>query len=380
MWLPVGEKVHGVNNTIEYYRGRRVLVTGHTGFKGSWLAIWLKHLGAEVCGIALPPGTQPNMYTLTGVSEEIDSYDQDICETDRIVSIMKHFAPEIVFHMAAQALVRQSYSQPLETYRVNVMGTAIILNAIVKTPSVRGALIVTSDKVYMNNEQGKCFLENDQLGGLDPYSSSKACAELLVDSWRSSYCCNPDTPCIASARAGNVIGGGDWSENRLVPDITRAIDDDRPVILRNPQSVRPWQHVLEVLWGYLMLGEKLGNGERSFAEAWNFGPSPNATMTVEELALRFVKCWGKGSIEKENNHQDSKEANLLQLDSAKSTKRLLWHPIMNLDCAIAQSVHWYRTVLDDPTTARNITMKQVGMYQDCVSHHKPLPEGVNHDQ
>src|SRR4051812_69929 len=252
---------------FDYYKTRRVLITGHTGFKGSWLTQWLKMLGAEICGVALAPDSRPAMFDLIGGAKGIVSHQIDIADAAALRRAMQEFAPEIVFHLAAQSLVRRSYDAPLETLATNVMGTAHLLEAVRATPSVRAVLIVTSDKVYRNQETGRAFVEDDALGGDDPYSASKAAAEIVTASWRASFFQGPGAALVASARAGNVFGGGDWCADRLLPDIVRAVGGGHRVVLRHPAAVRPWQYVLEALSGYLMLGMRLGGGEAAFAQS-----------------------------------------------------------------------------------------------------------------
>ena len=343
---------------FEDYKGRRVLLTGHTGFKGAWLSQWLTMIGAEVAGIALPPDTEPSLFALLGGAGAASHF-FDIADLNRLKKVMGDFQPEIVFHLAAQSLVRRSYAMPMETLLANVIGTAHVLEAARATPSLKAVLVVTSDKVYRNTESGHAFVEDDALGGDDPYSASKAAAEIVTQSWRQSFFRSPSAPLIASARAGNVFGGGDWCQDRLLPDIARAIAAGTPVILRNPASVRPWQFVLEALGGYLMLGERLLRGEADFAQGWNFGPTEAGGMTVGDFAGLALARWGEGRIEYQPDPAAPKEAAMLRLDSAKSRERLGWRPVLSLEEAISLSVSWYRDVGADPGCAARVTAGQI---------------------
>ncbi len=349
---------------LDYYRGRRVFVTGHTGFKGCWLTMWLKLRGAKVCGLALPPDTTPNMFELTGVAEGMTSHLSDIGDLRAVHQALRDAEPEIVFHLAAQSLVRRSYERPVETYVTNVMGTAHLLEAVRTTPTVRAVVVVTSDKVYHNPEDGAAFTEDARLGGTDPYSSSKACAELVTACWRTSFFERPDAPRIASVRAGNVIGGGDWSADRLLPDIARAVEAEREVVLRNPGALRPWQHVLDALSGYLMLGARLGGDDGALAEGWNFGPLTEEAINVAAFADRVVRTWGQGKVVRRADPGARKEARFLRLDSGKSVKRLGWRPVLPIADAIDWSVRWYRTVLADPSCAAEITNAQIAAFAE----------------
>ena len=275
-----------------FWHDRRVLVTGHTGFKGAWLSLWLSRLGARVTGLALAPETSPSLFTLAGLAERVDSRLGDIRSRAIVDAVVAESRPEVVFHLAAQALVRRSYADPVATYETNVMGTAHVLEAARRADGLRAVVVVTSDKCYENREWWWPYREDDALGGYDPYSSSKGCAELVTAAWRRSYFGGPASPAgVASARAGNVIGGGDWAEDRLVPDCMRAFGTSTPVVIRRPAAVRPWQHVLEPLAGYLLLAERLAEGP-GFAEAWNFGPSVDDARPVSWVVDRLVRFWG----------------------------------------------------------------------------------------
>lgn len=324
------------------YRGRRVLLTGHTGFKGSWLALWLTELGADVVGVALDPSTSPNHWDLLGLA--MADQRLDIRDSQSLASLVTANRPEIVFHLAAQPLVRRSYRDPLETWSTNVMGTASLLDACRKTDSVRAIVVVTSDKCYANQEWEWGYRETDRLGGHDPYSASKAATELVVDSYRSAFFHGPDAPLLATGRAGNVIGGGDWSEDRLIPDLVRAIATGVTLEIRSPSATRPWQHVLESLSGYLLLGQKLLEGRREFAEGWNFGPEAEGNCSVADVLTRMSTHWPE-LVWHTTDQLQPHEAKLLYLDSAKSRARLGWRPIWAMDRALSSTADWYRAYL-----------------------------------
>ncbi|RPH37079.1 MAG: CDP-glucose 4,6-dehydratase [Chloroflexi bacterium] len=329
-------------------RDRAVLVTGHTGFKGGWLALWLAGLGARVHGYALDPPTKPSLFEVAGVGDVLASDTRaDLRDLAALTKSLKEVDPEVVFHLAAQPLVSEGYRDPLGTIATNVVGTANVLEAVRTTPSVRAVVVVATDKVYENRETGHAFSESDPLGGHDPYSASKAATEIIVESYRSSFF-GPDAhPArIASARAGNVIGGGDWADHRLVPDCLRAFADGEPVHLRRPDAVRPWQHVLAPLAGYLALADHLlGDGGETFARAWNFGPDDGDYQTVREVADRVAALWGSSATVINDAEPPWDEADLLRLDSTRARAELGWRPRWSLAETIEQTVSWHRAWL-----------------------------------
>jgi len=331
------------------YKGKRVFLTGHTGFKGSWLLYWLHRIGAEVKGYALAPEKPQDLYPQMKGDELCQSIIADIRDRERLIKEIIDFQPDFVFHLAAQPLVRRSYEIPEETFSVNVMGTSHVLDAIKELDKPCVGVMITTDKVYENKEQNYAYRETDRLGGYDPYSASKACAELVISSYRNSFF-NPINyaihhKSIASARAGNVIGGGDWAQDRVIPDIVRALQKDETVILRNPRAVRPWQHVLDPLFGYLWLGACLLDNPRDFSEAWNFGPDQEDKRSVKELANMFIEFWGAGSYEVPDSKSMIHEAGLLILDINKSKSKLDWKPLWNSTKAIEKTVSWYKNFI-----------------------------------
>ena len=340
------------------WNGRRVMVTGHTGFKGGWLALWLHQLGAEVTGFALAPPTDPNLFDQARLADLVTHVHGDIRDSSAFDDALQSAAPEIVFHLAAQPLVRTSYATPVETYATNVMGTVHLLDSARRLDGLAGLVCVTSDKCYDNREWDRPYRETDPMGGHDPYSSSKGAAELAIDSFRRSYFA--DGPLVASVRAGNVIGGGDWADDRLVPDIVRAmLAGDKPQI-RAPQSVRPWQHVLDALSGYLAVGERLLAGDRAAATAWNFGPSDDDTQPVEWIVEEMLRAWGAAGWDTPDAAHPH-EAKLLKLDSAKARAELGWAPRLTLADALDKVVEWHKAVASgaDP---RAISLDQLRDY------------------
>jgi CDP-glucose 4,6-dehydratase len=326
---------------VGFWRGKRVFLTGQTGFKGTWLALWLERLGATVRGYALPPVGTDNLSVATGLAQRIESLHGDIRDGSALERAMSGFAPDIVLHLAAQALVHQSYRGPVETFEVNVMGTVRVLEAARCCSSVRAVVAVTSDKCYENREWVWGYRETEALGGGDPYSASKAGAELAVGAWRASFF-EGTAVALASARAGNVIGGGDWAANRLIPDCVRAMIAGRTVEIRSPDATRPWQHVLEPLCGYLLLAERLWADGAAFAEAWNFGPAAVDVKPVREVVDRVTRLWGEGACWQVAGRDGGREAGLLAVDAAKARARLVWQPRLGLSTALEWTVDWYK--------------------------------------
>ena len=338
------------------FQGCKILLTGHTGFKGSWLALWLQQLGAEVIGLALPPETHPSHWDLLKL--DIEEHHVDIRDYAAVQAVISKVQPNIIFHLAAQALVRRSYADPLATWSTNVQGTAHVLEASRHVPSVRAIVVVTTDKCYENQEWLWGYRENDRLGGHDPYSASKAGAELVAASYRKSYFSSQDSLQLATARAGNVIGGGDWSEDRLIPDLVRASTRGESVEIRSPHATRPWQHVLESLSGYLLLGQRLLERRAGFAEAWNFGPDESGNQTVSAVLSRLTQSWGELRWHLASASQPH-EAGLLQLDSTKARTLLPWTPVWGLDEGLKQTAHWYRAHRE---TGEVISRQQLAAY------------------
>ena len=328
-----------------FWKNKKVFVTGHTGFKGSWLTIWLKDLGAKVIGFSLEPKNKENLFDIANVKEGIESQIGDIRDNDLITSSISEFNPDILIHMAAQPLVRYSYLNPLETYETNVIGTLNVLEGARKCNNLKSIVIITTDKCYENNEWDWGYRENEPMGGHDPYSSSKGCCELLVSSYRNSFFNDENSPNIASVRAGNVIGGGDWSEDRLIPDILESFQNKKEVIIRNPLSVRPWQHVLEPLSAYLILAEKLYNNKQ-FNGAWNIGPYEKDCKSVEWILNSMINLWGKDATWKLDDNANPHEANLLKLDISKAINKLNWRPKWSLDYTLETIVNWHKKWID----------------------------------
>lgn len=328
------------------YQNKRVLITGHSGFKGSWLALWLSQMGAKITGYSLSPPTEPNHFNLLDV--DINSIIGDIRDAEKVIQVFKEQQPEIVFHLAAQPIVRLSYKDPIETFSSNVMGTVNIFEASRASGTVRAIVNVTSDKCYENRELPWGYREIDPVGGYDPYSASKGCAEIITGCWRNSFFNlkdygNTHHTLLASGRAGNVIGGGDWAIDRLIPDMIRAVNRNEKVKIRNPQATRPWQHVLEPLSGYLLLGQKLLEGRKEFAEAWNFGPSEDGNITVSGIADQVKKAWPKTDFEIAAPSVRPHEAEMLRLDCSKARSKMDWIPVWDGKTAVDMTALWYRT-------------------------------------
>jgi CDP-glucose 4,6-dehydratase len=355
------------------FKGKNVLITGHTGFKGSWLSFWLKELKANVIGYALNPPTEPSLFKILDLGREINSIIGDIRDSDSLNNTFQKYRPEFVFHLAAQSILRESYDIPKYTYETNVIGTLNVFEAVRNTDSVRVVVNVTSDKCYDNKEWVWGYRETDPMGGFDPYSSSKGCAELLTNAYRHSYfenqiSGNNGKVSLASVRAGNVIGGGDWANDRLVPDCIRALTKGETIKIRNPRAVRPWQYVLEPLRGYLKLAEKMLNNGNKYSEAWNFGPSKEDSVTVEELVHKILEYWGDGDwkdISKEIS-DPLHEAKYLRLDCSKARRILNWKPMINIDKAIYFTIDWYRTYYDKSKDINEYTKNQINKYLEEI--------------
>ena len=353
----------------EFWGRRKIFLTGHTGFKGSWMSLWLQNLGAQVVGYALAPPTQPNLFELAGVRDGMESVQGDVCDLEHLRRTVRQHAPEVVFHMAAQSLVRRSYVDPVGTYATNTLGTAHILEAVRETPSVRSVVIVTTDKCYENREDQRGYRETDSLGGDDPYSSSKACAELITATYRKSYFLSGPGKAkvgVASARAGNVIGGGDWAADRLIPDVMRAVLEGQPLFIRHPNAVRPWQHVLDPLCGYLTLAEKLWRQPELFSESWNFGPNNSETLSVLAVLERLRELWGPGLSWRFDDGAHPHEAQCLQLDCLKTKAKLGWEPHWDLNSALEATVCWYKAY-QSRQNVRSVVQEQIQTYQAKLS-------------
>lgn len=347
------------------YKKRKVLITGHTGFKGSWLCLLLNKLGADVYGYALEPPTNPSLFTEAKIGEIITSFIGDIRDYDKLFKVMQQVQPEIVIHMAAQPLVRESYKNPVETYSTNVMGTVHVLEACRHTSSVKAIVNVTTDKCYENREWHWGYRENEPMGGYDPYSNSKGCSELVTSSYRNSYF-NPakyaqHSVALASARAGNVIGGGDWADDRLIPDFIRAISTGEKVKIRSPYAIRPWQHVLEPLTGYLTLAAKLYTEGATYAQAWNFGPNDDDAQNVEWITKTICNLWGEGASFAIDTNPQPHEANYLKLDCSKAKAELGWVPKWNIETTLKSIVEWNKAYLKSEDI-RAVTINQINQY------------------
>ena len=349
----------------EFWQGKKVLLTGHTGFKGSWLSLWLQSMGSKVVGYALNPPTNPSLFDAAEVAEGMTSIIGDIRDLEKLQAMFAEHQPEIVIHMAAQPLVRYSYVNPVETYSTNVMGTVNVLEAVRHCSSVKAVVNVTTDKCYENREWAWGYRENEPMGGFDPYSNSKGCAELVSAAYRSSFF-NPDAyaqhgVAIATARAGNVIGGGDWAEDRLIPDIMRAISECESVNIRNPCAIRPWQHVLEPLSGYLVLAQKLFTEGAIYAEAWNFGPNDEDAKPVQWIVENLTKAWGEGASWSLDKGDHPHEAYYLKLDCSKAKAQLDWHPRWSLDKALIKIVEWQKQY-HKGINVKALTLTQIEQY------------------
>ena len=331
----------------DFYKGKRILVTGHTGFKGSWLSIWLHEMDAEVIGVSLEPRTPKDNFVLSGIGRKIKAdLRVDIRDAAAIQHVFDEYQPEIVFHLAAQPLVRLSYNEPMNTWQTNVMGTINVMEAFRHCPSAKVAVMITTDKCYENREQNHAYTEDEPMGGYDPYSSSKGACEIAISSWRRSFM-NPTEyakhgKSIASVRAGNVIGGGDWATDRIIPDCIRAIEAEQSIVIRNRHAVRPWQHVLEPLSGYLLLAQRMWEMPTAYCEGWNFGPKMDAVVSVWDIATMLTKVYGKGSLLDQTEPNAPHEANLLMLDISKAQNRLGWQPRLTTQETIEMTADWYK--------------------------------------
>lgn len=345
------------------YEGKKVLVTGHTGFKGSWISIWLKNLGAEVIGYSLDAPTEPALFKICKLEDKITSIIGDVRNEEKLNEVFEKFKPEIVFHLAAQPLVRLSYRNPKETYEINVIGTVNVLEAAKNTESVKAVIVITTDKCYENKEWVYGYRETDPMGGHDPYSSSKGCTELVVASYRFSFY-NEKGIALSSVRAGNVIGGGDWAEDRLIPDFVKAITENNSIIIRNPLATRPWQHVLEPLSGYLWLGALMLKDQKNYNSGWNFGPRDTDVLNVEEILKLSIRAWGKGNVEQDKNVKYH-EANLLKLDISKVKAKLKWHPVYDVNKAVDRTIQWYKVYYENKDeNLYEYTLKQIAEYEE----------------
>ena len=356
-----------------FFHGKRVLVTGHTGFKGSWLAVWLLQMGAKVAGFALPPKTERDHFALLGLADRMDHRVGDLRDADQVRRALEEAAPEIVFHLAAQPLVRLSYAEPKLTFDTNLGGAVNLLEAVRQCPSVRTLVFITSDKCYRNQEWPWGYRENDELGGPDPYSASKAGAEIVFGAYQASFFAARPDFASATARAGNVIGGGDWAADRIVPDCVRALADQRPVSVRNPDATRPWQHVLEPLSGYLRLAQRLGSaGGQRFRGAWNFGPTKESNRTVRELVEKILQTWGSGEavMDPAQNNSGPHEARFLHLNCDKAHQELGWTPTWHFAEGVEQTARWYRDWLRG-ADAWKLTTGQIEAYCEAAARRVP---------
>lgn len=359
---------------LSAYFSKKVFVTGHTGFKGSWLTLWLLQLGATVKGYSLPPYTDNDHYKLLGLDKSVESAIGDIRDLDKLKKEIKEFNPDYIFHLAAQPLVRDSYLNPIYTYEVNVMGTANLLEAGRNMKNLKAIINITTDKCYENYEREEGYKENEPMGGYDPYSSSKGCSELVTSAYRRSfYNLDKDNslPMVATVRAGNVIGGGDWCKDRIMTDIFTSLMQGKEIEVRNPNSVRPWQHVLEPLSGYLWLGAQAeSDNKKAYAEAWNFGPKLEKLVSVREVVEQVLTLWGKGSWKDVSDKQQLHEANLLHLDISKAKEKLGWSPALNIEDSITMTVDWYKNFVNAKIPVYNYSLSQIDEYTNIAESKK----------
>ena len=355
---------------IDIYSNKRVFITGHTGFKGTWLIKILKDLGAVIKGYALAPENEINLYTEIDGDSICESEINDLRDRSALIKSVLDFQPDYIFHLAAQPLVRLSYDIPSETFEVNAIGTANLLDALRLLNKKCNIVLITTDKVYHNNEWEYPYRENDRLGGYDPYSASKACCELVIDSYKNSFFnptkYNQHKKAIAVGRAGNVIGGGDWSKDRLIPDIAKALNVNKKITIRNPKSIRPWQHVIEPLFGYLELGLKLNVDPIKYSKAYNFGPNTNDAFSVEEMVIKSIKCWNSGSYILQPNENNPHEAGLLKLDISKAINELDWKPLINAQTAIERTINWYKSYYNN-VSAIELMRLDIEYYQSKIN-------------
>ena len=353
-----------------FWRNKKVFITGHTGFKGSWLSLWLQELGAHVTGYALQPPSKPSLFEFVQLAQDMKSIIGDIRDRILLTSAMRQAEPDIVIHMAAQPLVRRSYADPVDTYSTNVMGTVHLLEAVRQTHTVRAVVNVTSDKCYENKKWVWGYREDEPMGGFDPYSSSKGCAELVTEAYRNSFFSDGENQAaLATARAGNVIGGGDWAEDRLIPDVLRALESEQSVNIRNPHATRPWQHVLEPLTGYLVLAEKLYTHGQTFAEAFNFGPAEEGSKTVQWIVEQLTQIWGNGACWQLDSGSHPHEAHYLKLDCSKAREMLGWQPNWNLTQALEAIIAWHKahSKYQSSTEMRDLCLQQIKEYSQDMS-------------
>jgi CDP-glucose 4,6-dehydratase len=358
-----GNKI--MNSLFEIYSGKKVFVTGHTGFKGSWLIQILSMLGAKTKGYALAPETELSLFNELSGAKICESEISDIRNKEALLKSVSDFQPDFVFHLAAQPLVRLSYDIPSETFEVNAIGTANLLDAVRQLKNKCSVILITTDKVYHNNEWEYPYREEDRLGGYDPYSASKACAELVIASYRNSFF-NPakleiHNKALAVARAGNVIGGGDWSKDRLIPDIVKSLNQSKTISIRNPKAVRPWQHVIEPLFGYLELGKKLYESPAEYSKAYNFGPHISDTFSVHNMVEKSIECWGGGNYSIDQNSNNPHEASLLKLDISRTLSELNWKPLFNAEIAIKRTISWYKGYYDG-VSAKELVQNDIEFY------------------
>ncbi len=357
------ESMERLNGTVNpaFWKNKKVYLTGHTGFKGSWMSLWLQQMGAIVKGYSLVPCTEPSLFEVASVAVGMQSEIGDIRNLEAVTNSMVAFDPEILIHMAAQPLVRLSYVEPVETYSTNVMGTIHVLEAARKCTNLKSIVAITTDKCYENKEWPWGYRENEPMGGHDPYSSSKGCCELLIASYRKSFFNTVTSPSLASVRAGNVIGGGDWSDDRLIPDILKAFEKSEPVIVRNPLSTRPWQHVLEPISGYLVLAEALYNQGDVYAEGWNFGPKDEDCQSVEKILNTMIKTWGEGASWQLDTNNNPHEAGFLKLDCSKAGQLLKWQPKWHLEHTLTLIVQWHKAWLGKADMKKQC-LKEIELY------------------